>query len=156
MGANAVICGETVIVRMISAKMGYLVEAFNKMKHMLQNTVPGDVLDNQKKSDSRLASRATIYGKRHDIRRLTVVIVVTPGPRGRRSHSAQDLPACDAGQVTIIIIIIMIRIIIIVVVVVVIVKLTITFIIIRAIILTILLFRKSSSFGNAKRGGRYR
>ena len=56
--------------------MGYLVEAFNKMKHMLQNTVPGDVLDNPKKSDSRPASRATIYGKRHDIRRLTVVVVV--------------------------------------------------------------------------------
>ena len=50
--------------------MAYLVEAFNKMKHMLQNTVPGDVLDNPKKSDSRPASRATMYGKRHDIRRL--------------------------------------------------------------------------------------
>ena len=57
----------------VSAKMGYLVEAFNKMEHMLQNTVPGDVLDNPNKSDSRPASRATIYGKRHDIRHLTVV-----------------------------------------------------------------------------------
>ena len=62
--------------RIISAKMGYLVEAFNEMKHMLQNTVPGDVLDNPKKSDSRPASRATIYGKRHDIRRLTVCIYI--------------------------------------------------------------------------------
>ena len=62
--------------RIISANMGYLVEAFNKMKHMLQNTVPGDVLDNPKKSDSRPASRATIYGKRHDIRRLTVLVIV--------------------------------------------------------------------------------
>ena len=56
--------------------MGYLVEAFNKMKRMLQNTVPGDVLDNPKKSDSRPVSRATIYGKRHDIRRLTVYIYI--------------------------------------------------------------------------------
>ena len=57
--------------------MGYLVEAFNKMKHMLQNTVPGNVLDNPKKSDSRPASRATIYGKRHDIRcRLTIYIYI--------------------------------------------------------------------------------
>ena len=40
--------------------MGYLVEAFNKMKHMLPNTVPGYVLDNPQKSDSRPASRATI------------------------------------------------------------------------------------------------
>ena len=56
--------------------MGYLVEAFNKMKHMLQKTVPGDVLDNPKKSDSRPASRATMYGKRHDIRRLTVHIYI--------------------------------------------------------------------------------
>ena len=45
------------------------------MKHMLQNTVPGDVLDNPNKSDSRPAIRATIYGKRHDIRRLTVYIL---------------------------------------------------------------------------------
>ena len=60
----------------ISATMAYLVEAFNKMKHMLQNTVPGDVLDNPNKSDSRPARRATIYGKRHDIRRLTVYIYI--------------------------------------------------------------------------------
>ena len=47
--------------------MGYLVEAFNKMKHMLQNTVPGDVLDNPKNPTRarRVAPRymvsATIY-----------------------------------------------------------------------------------------------
>ena len=71
--------------------MGYLVEAFNKMKHMLQNTVPGDVLDNQKKSDSRPASRATIHGKRHDIRRLTVCIrrAAPPTAAARRRRSGR-------------------------------------------------------------------
>ena len=41
--------------------MGYLVEAFNNITHMLQNTVPGDVLDNPTKI--RLAPGES----RHDI-----------------------------------------------------------------------------------------
>ena len=56
--------------------MGYLVEAFNKIKHLLQNTVPGDVLDNPKKYDSRPASRATIFGQCHDIQHPTVYIYI--------------------------------------------------------------------------------